>query len=858
MTQFCALALVKVKSVKIIKPLRLGVLQRPYRIEQQNYLGVTILALTDMSHKPQLRPEVELWQLAASELTTNNGVFDLAIPKAHAEFLATGFAFSQPQENTITHVRIEVDSLSKSLFVSGDRYWKGRYITPPEPFTQMRLDWSQALGGENYAENPWGKGIYPYQKEGVLAHPLPNIELPAERITTQNHHPDPAGFSALDILWPRRFKRIGKHYDTHWFQHHFPGFSHDTDWRIFNAASPDQWWINRDTLPLGASWNIWNMHPEIPHQQGSLPCWQGRCFVNQVRKDGLHFEEITMRATTVWFFPHKEQMVLMWQGCLPINEDDAADVLHIMPALDEIGAMRPLSHYHNVFQQRLDKEHGSLLSFREKDLIPESCIGPWLDNEVDSTASPMHDNQMRREAHLRQQYHRRMHAAGHDIEDVLPAPSQPDLPALDNLAEYIEQLEKQASTLETEAKARRAAVAQSGNDTINNHDISGHEAMKKIEQTLITNKHRMSEAEFKKSRDALHQLYLISVLRQAPAKRITGDLARITRSKAIKTYNQGGDFSGMDLTGMDFSGMDLHGANFSYAKMECADLSHCQLDGASFQYAVLARSELHHSSLCNADMRGASLALASCNKTDFSGTQWDENILDECFFDECCFIKASLSNLLLRSVWFNRCSFNEARLDNCIFMEQTFPRLSFEQAVLEKVTFLQSRLENATFRHAYLDSCTWANSHLEGADFSHAIMKTCSVASESNMMSADFNHATLTQSNLRQTKLRNASFIQTRLDNTDLSEADCQQCDFTQANLSGSLCIRTDFRHARFINTNLAGALLTKSLLSGVNFHGANLFRADLAQCVIDATTDFNNTYTKQIKILPKQVKELL
>ncbi len=78
--------------MKIIKPLRLSVLNRPFRWQGKNYLGVSVLALADMGPNPQLRPEMELWQLAADELQTSGGVVDMAIPKVRAEFLATGFA----------------------------------------------------------------------------------------------------------------------------------------------------------------------------------------------------------------------------------------------------------------------------------------------------------------------------------------------------------------------------------------------------------------------------------------------------------------------------------------------------------------------------------------------------------------------------------------------------------------------------------------------------------------------------------------------------------------------------------------------------------------------------------------------
>ena len=67
--------------MKIIKPLRLSVLNRPFRWQGKNYLGISVIALTDMGENPQLRPEMELWQLAANELKSSGGVIDMAMPK---------------------------------------------------------------------------------------------------------------------------------------------------------------------------------------------------------------------------------------------------------------------------------------------------------------------------------------------------------------------------------------------------------------------------------------------------------------------------------------------------------------------------------------------------------------------------------------------------------------------------------------------------------------------------------------------------------------------------------------------------------------------------------------------------------
>ncbi|CAI1746522.1 Uncharacterized protein conserved in bacteria [Serratia quinivorans] len=243
--------------MKIIKPLRLSVLNRPFRQQGKNYLGVSVMALLDMGTTPQLRPEVELWKLAAEELQTSGGVIDVAIPKVRAEFLATGNAYTRHQkEKNSCAVRIDVGSLSKTLVAFGDRFWSGSQPTPPR------------------------------------------------------------NFGPLDMTWPRRFKRMGKAYDANWLKNDFPGLARDADWRVFNAASPDQWWPEQDELPPEAEWRIWNMYPEIPLQSGKLPPWRARCFINRQRGDetlilarrccirpSFNSASCRLRSSTVPFLP---------------------------------------------------------------------------------------------------------------------------------------------------------------------------------------------------------------------------------------------------------------------------------------------------------------------------------------------------------------------------------------------------------------------------------------------------------------------------------------------------------------------------------------------------------------------------
>lgn len=846
--------------MKIVKPLRLSILQRPFRWQGKNYLGVSVLALADMGPNPMLRPEVELWQLAAEELKNSGGVVDMAIPKVRAEFLATGYVYTHHQQDKNTCVaRIDIDNLSKSLMVFGDRYWAGNKITPPESFSEMRLDWSRAWGGEGCEENPHGIGVAAEKHEGNEFRRLPNIEPLTGRILSPGQKPEPVSFGPLDIQWPRRAKRMGKKYDDNWLQNDFPGFARDIDWKVFNAASPDQWWPDRDELPPGATWRIWNMHPENPLQEGRLPHWQARCFINRQRKDETLFEEISLRATTVWFFPHKEQMLLMWQGHIRINEDDAADVKQVLLAMEKTGATRSINHYRKVLSQRVDKEKGALFSFREKDLLPEEIIGPWIDKEVGQVPGPAQVNMENHARLMREQHRARLEACGCDVHSLLDGQDEPGLPSLDDLPEFVEKMERKRLDMQAEAEKKRQDIISKYPQILDDSKSPrGPETMFRMSELSQRKPDVNNEEKQAQIRDMLHQMYLMSVQHQPPAVRVKGDLAQILRQRAERTMAKGGDFSGMDLTGVDFSNMDLRGANFDRALLECADLRYCQLDNASFHKAMLARADMCHTSLRGCNFSSASLAMAQCRESDFSGacfkdTQLQNILLDTCFFDD-----AELGGLILREASLIRCRFHRARLDGCIFMELTLAEPDFSGTQMHKTIFLQSVLEAAIFSNATMVDCSLVETRADEARFDGSTWQTCVVASQSSLNGADFTHTTLKQSNLRQTLLQGARFTLAKIENSDLSEADCQEASFVRANLMGSLFIRTDFRQANFSDANLMGALLQKSQLGGASFRGANLFRADLSQAFVSESTSLDGALTKRIKTLPRHDGEVI
>lgn len=63
--------------------------------------------------------------------------------------------------------------------------------------------------------------------------------------------------------------------------------------------------------------------------------------------------------------------------------------------------------------------------------------------------------------------------------------------------------------------------------------------MQRMQDMLHQNKDAISEKKLAQSQAALHQMYLMSVQSQPPARRLKGDLAQIIRDRVQRTLAQG-------------------------------------------------------------------------------------------------------------------------------------------------------------------------------------------------------------------------------------------------------------------------------------------------------------------------------
>ncbi|WP_035058356.1 DUF2169 family type VI secretion system accessory protein [Andreprevotia chitinilytica] len=897
--------------MKIVKPFRLGILQRPFRWQQRDQLGIAIYAHITLEAAPRLLSEQSMWPVLTEELG-ENAVLDLAMPKRQAEFLVSGYATTNHQhDKTRCAVRAQVGDIDKSLLVFGDRYWLAGGATTPLPFESMPLGWANAYGGPEYLRNPLGRGHGQEEVAGRQVRRLPNVESAGRLIGSPRHAPsDPAGFGSIDFAWPQRLAKLGQ-YDAKWLEQHYPAFAPSLDWRAFNAAPEDQQFPAGVSL-AGAPYHLWNMHPQEPLIEGRLPEWQGRCLI--VRRVGGEevTEAMTLPLTTAWFFPHRKEAVLIWHGAAAIGEDDAHDVLRLMPALEHIHQPKPLAHYQSVLLQRIDPDHGQFYAFRDRDLLPDGVpLGPILPNEdtlFQREPGPMERNLRRRLANDRIRLEQELRAEGVDPATVLPP--LPDeraaLPCnLDELPEFMLRQQEGEAAERAEMRAafqqiREQIVAESTPDELSRpgmhavldqltmmEKMAGQkpQAMPKAPipatdptQTFASMQTRMEESiqlahaeervagntsatpanwltDASQRKSQVHKLYLHSVMSFSAAPSLDNFKAAILRKQVEETYRTTRDFTGQDLSGADLSGLDLRGAIFRQAVLESANLCDARLDGADLTEAVVARTKLAGASFVGANCQRASFAGANAEHARFddanlADTQWDEATIADCDFSG-----ARFEGSLINETAITRCRFNGARLDGLFFRLVTLQAVHFADAALAKTVFLESTLDDVGFERASLLDCALVNTHADGVRFNDARLTTCAMADRTTLNAADFSNARIVQSNFREMALQQAAFTGATACDVDFSGADMRGANLRGLQATGCLFMRTSLLGADAVGANLMQAILQKADLRACDLRRTNLFQTDLAQTLTDASTLFDGAYTRLAKIHPRRTE---
>lgn len=830
--------------------------------------------------------------MLASELG-GTSVLDLGLPKQYPEFLVSGFGYTHHQQDkTRCAVSAQVGDIEKRLTVFGDRYWIAGGASAPTPFDAMPLDWTHAFGGAACAANPLGRGMDAEDIGGQKVVRLPNVELASELYRAPGRPPSaPAGMGPIDVAWQQRQARMGVH-DQSWFENDFPGLARSMDWRAWNAAPDDQHFPASFEL-AGAPYTLRNMHPEHPVLSGTIPDWVGRCLVVKRRNDKHVTADIDLRLTTAWFFPHRLESVLIYHGVVEIDQDDAHDVMQLMPALEHRHAKRDHAYFLKVLAQRLDSKTGSHYAFRDGDLLPEGAalglLFPGEDTMFDKVPGPLERNQRQRMQNQRDKSAQMARDEGLDPDEILPPMNAaPELPRrLEDLPQFMEKVDRLHAA---DMEKARASLATTRREMASNlppeHQgqlamldqlaplLDGHAGMKhappapthSFAEFSASHADMASEAESfsgmpipeiipaAELKSTMHKMYLHGATSFAPAAVLVGDAARRVRDHVAAIYASTRDFAGLDLTGADLSGMDLRGANFRGAMLESADLRGTKLDGCDLTEAILARTSLAGASFAHARCDGASLAQADARYASFAHAVLNKCTWEEARLDHGDFSHAQIGDVMLTEMQIASARFDHARFFSLTFYKIGMRNCSFRHAHFEKCVFIEGRQEDLCFDLATLQDSAWVTTDAARLSFRGSVLRTCAVTDKTALDEADFTDAQLSQCNFREISMQRANFCGATAAITDFSEANLSGANLQRMNASGSFFTRAILVASDLRDANLIGASLVKADLRSCDLRGANLFRADLAQTLGDGGTLFDQAYLEQTKFLPRRV----
>jgi uncharacterized protein YjbI with pentapeptide repeats len=867
--------------MKVVKPLRLGVLTKPFERDRRYFLSIAVVTFFPFDQPDRLLPEVSLWKLSG-ELLGPEGILDECMPKATAEVLVAGSAFPPSPPQAHCRVRLAMGPVDRTIYVFGDREWERLGPTDPKPFSEMPLAWSKAFGGAAIAKNPLGKGAK------AEFQTLPNLEDPKALVRSPDDQPDPACWMPIPLWWPQRMAKSGT-YDQAWLETQYPGYPLDFDWSFFQAAHEGQRFPG--FLKGGEAFSIENMHREKPALTSRLPLGRGRCIAVREAHGKRETHDLTTRIDTVWLFPNQARGAVIHRAVMEVAEDDAADVVHLLCAYELPDQPKPLAHYEEALADRLDPQAALAAMLRDKDLLPElPPKGEHADDELSDMDRLLRvDNLMvenaRRgaERQLEDARRRATEAFGAHLPGpplVLPSlPPRAPAPTLDELPEVIEEAMATAANEVRKVQTRadqaeadaRALCEQQGLDydklmadaqereLKRRRRYSAKEQLDHLQATATLAENAGMDATSIRATLADPQLVekLVSVetamndvyrstAHLLPATRAEPDA--YTREELAAGAREGRTFAGRDLTNADLSGLDLTGIDLEGAFLEGADLR-----GAILNDANLARAILAHADLTGASLEGTNLTDANIGKAVIDGASLRCAVLERTSLSTTTLRRtrlqgARLSSTQLFDVSLEEVDLSEATLDGLMAFRVKLTAVKLAGATVTRSTFMEPALSRVDFRGASLRGVNFVTAKGDHVIFDEADLGSARFVKECSFTSSTFVGARMKRANFRGALLAEADLRGALLDDADLSEADLTGAKLDRVHANDALFIRTKLSRASAREGVFMQSIFQKARVEGADFGDANLFRADALNMRGDAETNLKGAFVKRVR----------
>jgi uncharacterized protein YjbI with pentapeptide repeats len=863
--------------MRTIKPTVLGLLTRPFEYQRQFRLGAAVTAFVPMDAPPALLAETGMWPFLAEELPPDQAL-DAVIPKSHAEFLAVAHAYA-PGRQPVTQLRVglKLGHLAKTLGVFGERYMLGERPTEAKPFTTMPIDWAHAYGGPGFTENPSGLGAQAVDTAAGKVTPIANVvaNMPAAGYRS------PASFMALDQMWPQRARLAGT-YGESWLKEDFPGFPRDIDWGFFNIAPDGQQFSGM--LRGDEDYAAENLHPERPLITGQLPGIAPRLFLR--RKGDAALEEVGLNLTTVWFFPHRLRLALIFHGHAKLREEDGADIDLALLGADLLDAPRPLSAFEDVLAQRLDPKTKGKLALRDDLLVPAHLAVP--DPALDEMKTqlmpqaPTEERRRRRMAREHEKMRAEFAAQGMDPDKHFPSfPEERPLPSEEEIPGFLAQIEAEAAAERAKAEAEMRAQEENLAPIMAKQGLSPDE-MRKAREAKPKGPPKISATELRKHLTGMQTelgAHSPDFLNEKLADPETETQWRQAEANARAGYQQIAHFQDAadprndeddarlrtlilsdaavlreiyDFSGADFSGLNFAGRDLSGICLDGANLAGCDFRGANLTQSVLAHARMQACRFDGADLTGANLGKGQLEAASFRGAMLGKAILSKADLTRAIFAEADLEAADLADVVLDGADFSGARAPGLLMMNTSLRGWHAPGIMLETSKFLDVDFSGAEFSGANLFKVAFVGCTLDGAHFAKARLHKAVFVKESRAAQADFRAADLSGANLRETWLEGADFSQANLAGADLSAAFLAGAKLPRANATGARFTAArmagaDLRHANFLRADLA-----RADLAGADLSEAGLTDANMARVKLDDASHTQGIVTTRMRHLPR------
>jgi len=863
--------------VKIIKPLTLGILTRPYSLGGQQRFAVTAIGFFSLGDAPNERFQIEntSWALIAPKLPTNQPL-DEAMPKARAEVLLGASAYTpQKKPHTAMQVTVSLANVNKTLQVVGTREWHYGLIPwyqvgSPQPFITMPLDYAHAFGGPRHPGNPIGVGYTGNRYAGLVGRnrgTLPNLQDPQQPVRCHWKRLAPVGFGPLALNWQPRNQRFGS-YRRDWLKHDAPGLAADADPRLFNMAPEDQW-LQAD-LQGGEIYSLCGMHPELPEVRGRIPELSAKAFIRRAGAAQDQLDAVAMRFDTVWFFPDAMLGVAIYHGEISNADPLGLDIDTVMVAYEHRDRPKTLEHYREVLVKRSDPESAALHLFNDTQLSADYSAPEQArraQNELHAELAATQKQQAQLDAQMADFWSRAGHPppAGYVAPVAQPSPisfpsalqlresdfdlsttitqarayakqARTSLAELDSLPQRLPPVPAEkpvaAQVLQEQALARAAVPAS---DLAPQPD--GAAVLPAALQHVIDQACQAGAAITPELKQQLNSSLSQQAAQQRQARsatpRYAGPKLDATTARwlgeQVHLWHRGGAFlAGRDLAGANLSGFDFSGAYLREVMLENADLS-----GACFRDALLDRASLSGVILDGADFSGASLQQANLSHSRghavcFRGADMQQVQALDASWTAADLSQTKLQRLLAPNLDLTDAVLDGAQLEFAVLLGADAARSRWHRAQLSQTVLLRAHLEQADFSDATLNKVV-----LMDAQLARSIWRRASISNVA-AGSSDWQGAILADVTARLCSWHKATLGATDWRGAQLAACDLSFCDLRAAQMTGGLFAKclllgSDLRGVHAADADFFQALLRSSDWREAQAAGANFVQADTA-----------------------------